>query len=150
MKRLAPLRMIKPGIRLSFDGNRIARRCERVSRSILMRAGAFIRRRARSSLRKRKRISAPGKPPSSHTGRLKGLILFGYDQGSESVVIGPRTTGNRDQAGETLEHGKTVRGRRGRRRVRKQYRARPFMGPALKAEIDAGKLPKLWADSVRM
>ena len=147
MKRLAPLRMNRPGIRLSFDGNRIVRRCERASQSILMRAGAFIRRRARSSIRKRKRISAPGKPPSSHTGRLKGLILFGYDRGSESVVIGPRTTGNRDQAGETLEHGKTVRNRRRRRRIR--YRARPFMGPALKAEIDAGKLPKLWANSVR-
>ena len=151
MKRMTPLRIRKPSFRLSFDGNRIISRAERAARSVLMRAGAFIRRRARSSLRKRKRISLPGRPPSSHTGRLRGLILFGVDRRGETVVIGPRGKGDRDQAGETLEHGKTVRAknRRKRRRQRMRYRARPFMGPALKAEVDSGKLPKLWANSVR-
>ena len=149
MKRIAPLRMKTPSVSVLFDGNRIVRGVERANRSALMRAGAFIRRRARSSIRRRKKISAPGKPPSSHTGRLKGLILFGYDRGSESVVIGPRTTGNRDQAGETLEHGKTVTRRQRRRRRRVRYRARPFMGPALEKEIEAGSFPKLWANSVK-
>ena len=149
MNRIAPLRIKTPSADVFFDGNRIVRGVERANRSALMRAGAFIRRRARSSIRKRKRISDPGKPPSSHTGRLRGLILFGYDRQAETVVVGPKATGGKDQAGETLEHGKTVRGRRGRRRVRMRYRARPFMGPALKEEVAAGKLPKLWANAVR-
>ena len=149
MKRITPLRIRKPSVSVSFDSRLIIRRAERANRSVLMRAGAFVRRRARSSMRKRKTISAPGKPPSSHTGRLRGLILFGYDRQGESVVIGPRATGDRDQAGETLEHGKTVTRRQRRRRRRMRYRARPFMGPALEKEIQAGSFPKLWANSVK-
>jgi len=149
MKRITPLRMKTPAVSVSFDGNLIIRGVERANRSALMRAGAFVRRRARSSMRKRKTISAPGQPPSSHTGRLKGLILFGYDSQGESVVVGPRATGDRDQAGETLEHGKTVTRRQRRRRRRMRYRARPFMGPALEKEIQAGSFPKLWTNSVK-
>ena len=141
--------MKTPSISVLFDGNRVVRGMERANRSALMRAGAFIRRRARSSMRKRKKISAPGKPPSSHTGRLRGLILFGYDRAGESVVIGPKATGDRDQAGETLEHGKMVTRRQRRRRRRMRYKARPFMGPALAKETEAGSIPKLWANSVK-
>ena len=148
MNRIAPLRIKTPSADVFFDGNRIVRGVERANRSALMRAGAFIRRRARSSIRKRKRISDPGKPPSSHTGRLKGLILFAYDRTAETVVIGPLGTG-RDQAGETLEYGRTVTRRDGRRRRRMRYRARPFMGPALDKETQAGSLPKLWANAVK-
>ena len=67
---------------------------------------------------------------------------------AETVVIGPRGTG-RDQAGETLEHGKTVTHRVRRRRRRMRYRARPFMGPALQKETQAGSFPKLWANAVK-
>ena len=149
MNRITPLRIKTPYAEIFFDGNRIIRPVERANRSALMRAGAFIRRRARSSMRKRKKISEPGKPPSSHTGRLKGLILFGYSATTETVIVGPRRTGDRDQAGETLEFGRTVTRRRGRRRRRMRYRVRPFMGPALEKEIEAGSFPKLWANSVR-
>ena len=135
-------------VSIFFDGGKIVRAAEQASRGALMKAGAFIRRTARSSIRKRKRISDPGQPPSSHTGRLKGLILFAYDRTAETVVIGPLGTG-RDQAGETLEHGRTVTRRDGRRRRRMRYRARPFMGPALQKETQAGSLPKLWANAVK-
>ena len=148
MKRPSPMRLTTPSLRLFFDGRLVVTAAERANRQALMRAGAFIRRRARSSIRKRKKISAPGKPPSSHTGRLKGLILFAYDRMPETVVIGPRGTG-RDQAGETLEHGKTVTRRVRRRRRRMRYRARPFMGPALQKETQAGSFPKLWANAVK-
>ncbi|MGN6543781.1 MAG: hypothetical protein ACTHK7_01945 [Aureliella sp.] len=54
--------------------------------------GAFVRTSARSSLRKRKRVSLPGQPPSVHTSdkvaTLKN-ILFGYEPKTHSVVIGP-------------------------------------------------------------
>ena len=142
------MRFKTASVSVFFDGGLVVRAAERANRGALMKAGAFIRRTARSSIRKRKRISDPGEPPSSHTGRLKGLILFAYDRMAETVVIGPRATG-RDQAGETLEHGKTVSRRAGRRRRRMRYKARPFMGPALQKTTQAGSLPKLWANAVK-
>jgi len=149
MNRIAPLRIRTQSADIFFNGNRIVRSVQRANRSALMRAGAFIRRRARSSIRKRKSVSDPGKPPSSHTGRLRGLILFGYDRAAQTVVVGPKATGGRDQAGETLEHGKVVTRRERRRRRRMRYRARPFMGPALEKETEAGSFPKLWANAVK-
>ena len=149
MQAIAPLRIKTPHADIFFDGRRIIRRMEQANRRALMRGGAFIRRRARSSIRKRKKVSDPGQPPSSHTGRLKGLVLFAYSPTTETVVVGPRRTGDSNQAGETLEHGKTVTRHERRRRRRMRYRARPFMGPALEKEIAAGSFPKLWANSVR-
>jgi len=131
-----------------FDGRLIVRAAERANRQALTRAGAFIRRRARSSIRKRKASAEPGQPPSSHTGRLKGMILFAYDRMAETVVIGPSGSG-KDQAGETLEHGRTITRRDGRRRRRMRYEARPFMAPALEKETQAGSFPKLWANAVK-
>jgi hypothetical protein len=61
-------------------------------RRALSRIGAFIRRRARSSIRRRKRTSSPGQPPSAHsTDKVATLknILFGYDSSKKSVVVGP-------------------------------------------------------------
>ena len=143
------MRLKTSSLTVFFDGGIIVTAAERANRQALMRAGAFIRRRARSSIRKRKKVSEPGRPPSSHTGRLKGLILFAYDRMAETVVIGPMATGGSDQAGETLEHGKTITRRVRRRRRRMQYRARPFMGPALDTETQAGSFPKLWANAVK-
>jgi hypothetical protein len=56
---------------------------------VLSKFGAYVRTAAKSSIRKRKRASAPGSPPSSHTGLLKRFIYFGYDTAARSVVIGP-------------------------------------------------------------
>jgi len=135
---------------LFFDRPAVARAVDRAKRMVLSRAGAFIRRRARTSIRKRRRASRPGQPPSSHTGLLRNLILFGYDRASDSVVVGP--VGLRSsRAPQVLEQGGTttvLRRRRGRlvaERVR--IAARPYMGPALAAERD--KLPRVWRDSVR-
>lgn len=63
----------------------------------LSRGGAFVRQRARTSIRQRQKASRPGFPPSSHSGRLRGSsdvqgakgIQFEYDERSHSVVIGP-------------------------------------------------------------
>ena len=126
-----------------FFGNRPVRQAaDRATRAVLSKAGAFVRRRAKSSIRRRKRISRPGRPPSSHAGHLKRLILFGYDRGADSVVIGPLRF-RRGEAPPLLEFG--GRARRSGRRMR--YRARPFMGPALEAE--APNFPRLWKDSVK-
>jgi len=75
-----------------FDRQAVIERMSRANHKALVTAGAFIRRRARSSLRRRKRISSPGNPPSIHSqdpiATLKN-ILFAYDPQQESLVIGP-------------------------------------------------------------
>jgi len=88
--------------------NPLLKSLDKAARDILSRFGAFVRRTAKSSIRKRKRISAPGKPPSSHTGLLKNFIFFGYDATKQSVVVGPIRLNTRVNAPEVLEYGGTV------------------------------------------
>ncbi|MBK8915048.1 MAG: hypothetical protein IPM64_10700 [Phycisphaerales bacterium] len=135
---------------LFFDRRTVVRAVDKAKRAVLSKAGAFIRTTAKHSIRTRKGSAPPGKPPHSHEGSLRRLIFFGYDRGSDSVVVGPvgfRTS----TAPNVLEFGSQatlVRRRRGRLvRQRARYEPRPFMGPALQKE--APKLPKLWAGSVR-
>jgi len=59
----------------------------------LSRQGAFVRRRARTDvLRRRKRVSLPGGAPSIHsknaTATLRNVLFF-YDSQTDSVVVGP-------------------------------------------------------------
>lgn len=76
--------------RLFFDTDFVRDRVDAESLRRLSLAGAFVRQRARHSVRPRRRVSRPGEPPSSHNGRLRQGILFGLDPGKRSVVIGPR------------------------------------------------------------
>lgn len=130
---------------LFFDKAAVVRNVDATTRRVLSRFGAFVRRTARSSIRKRKRVSDPGSPPSSHTGLLKRFIWFGYDPGRDSVVIGPArlSQAGRGKAPALLEHGGTAR--RGKKRTR--YEPRPFMGPAFEKELP--QLPAMWRDSVK-
>lgn len=136
---------------LFFDRAKVQRAADAAKRAVLSRAGAFIRTAARSSIRKRKRASAPGQPPSSHTGLLRRFILFSYDPSTASVVVGPTKLNKPTDAPRVLEFGgrtvveRRVRGRRVKRRVR--VRARPYMGPAMKQELP--KFPSLWRNSIR-
>jgi hypothetical protein len=135
---------------LFFDRPKVIRAVDRAKRRSLSKAGAFIRQRARTSIRKRKRSSRPGEPPSSHTGLLRRFILFGYDRRSDSVVVGP-VGFRRSLAPNVLEFGgrATVTERRGSRRKMRTVRiaARPYMRPAL--EKERSNLPKVWRNSVR-
>jgi len=135
-----------------FDRNAVTGAVDRATRRVFSRFGAFVRRGAKSSIRKRKRISSPSEPPSSHTGLLKRFIFFGYDRQRRSVVIGPQRLNQKTgDAPQALEHGGTstiVEGLRGRRRKRRvRMKARPYMGPAFQKEQP--KLPAMWAGSVR-
>jgi len=133
---------------LFFDSPRVQGAMDAATRRALSKAGAFIRTRAKSSIRKRKAVSRPGKPPSSHTGHLKRRIFFAADPVAESVVIGP-TPYREGEAPSVLEFGEVVNRpteRRGKKR-RMVYRKRPFMGPALEAE--APNLPSYWRNGIR-
>jgi len=135
-----------------FDRKVVRSAADRTARRVLSKFGAFVRRAAKSSIRKRKRTSAPGEPPSSHTGLLRRFIFFGYDRGRRSVVIGPMRLNQKvGDAPAALEHGgvsTVVEGLRGRRRKRRVgIRARPYMGPAF--EQERPKLAAMWRDSVK-
>jgi len=135
-----------------FDRKAVRSAVDRTARRVLSRFGAFVRRAAKSSIRKRKRASAPGEPPSSHTGLLKQFIFFGYDRDRRSVVIGPQRLNQKiGDAPAALEHGgmsTVIEGLRGRRRKRKvKIAARPYMGPAF--EQERPKLAAMWRDSVK-
>jgi hypothetical protein len=132
---------------LFFDRSRVINATDRTTRKNLSRFGAYVRQRARSSIRTRKRISEPGQPPTNRTGLLKRNIFFVYEPTRSSVVIGPVLLNRSSGAPELLEHGGTVIRRIGGRSVRMTYRPRPYMGPAYEAE--QSKLDSLWRNSVR-
>jgi len=113
---------LQPG-RIFFDSREVTRHIDKATRRVLSRFGAYVRANAKQSIRKRKKASRPGKPPSSHTGLLKRFIFFAYDRDARSVVIGPeRLPGSRyGEAPSVLEYGGMLRGikntRRRKRRV---------------------------------
>lgn len=123
---------------IRFD--RVMTAAERGKLKALSKFGAFVRRRAQTSMRRRKRgVSAPGTPPFAKKGLLKKLLFFAYDPASDSVLVGPAAI-NKSPVPNTHEFG----GLLGRRRTRKdgtrsqktvRYPARPFMKPALDAEL---------------
>jgi len=144
--------------KMFFDRKAVQDQIGKKNAKALSKAGAFVQRRARSSLRRRKGISSPGSPPSVHsTDRVATLknILFAYDQRTQSVVIGPLLlNGSAGSVPALHEFGGrvTVRPRMGRRGRQRQptvrtasYPPRPFMGPALAAE--APKFPSLWVSN---
>jgi phage gpG-like protein len=129
---------------LFFDSAKVVRAVDKSTRQVLSKFGAFVRRTARQSIRKRKASSAPGTPPSSHTGLLKRFIFFGYEPQRRSVVIGPERLDQKNtDAPHTLEYG----GRTTVDRKRVKISARPFMGPAF--EKEKPNLPSMWKDSVK-
>ena len=118
-------------------------------RRVLMKAGAFVRKSAKDSIRKRKKPAPPGKPPSSHVGTLKRFILFAYDQRRRSVIIGPKKLkpGTATVALEKGGRSTMLRWRRGRRKtVRIRVAKRPFMAPAL--EKESRKIAELFKDQI--
>lgn len=134
-----------------FDRKKVVDEVERANKKNLSKAGAFVRRRARSSIRKRKRVSDPGKPPSSHQGDYRKHIYFGYEPRTQSVVAGPIRFGS-GNVPEAVEGGgtsiKVISARRGRprREIPIKIRKRPAMALALVAERP--KFPDIWRDSV--
>jgi hypothetical protein len=137
---------------LFFDRSAVTSRVDRATRRVLSKVGAFVRTAARSLIRPRKAVSAPGDPPSSHNGKLRKGILFSFEPAKKTVVIGAaRFAAGPGDAPQALEHGGTSTlvasaRRRGRNRTQ-QVRKRPFMQPALVSVQD--EHPKLWKDALK-
>lgn len=137
---------------LFFDRQKVIDATTRAERKVLSKFGAFVRTRARTSVRRRRAISEPGAPPSSHVGLLRQHIYFVYEPQAHNVIIGAaRLNGPIGNAPEALEHGGDSeaaffsKGKRQTRRIK--VRPRPFMQPAFEAELP--KLDSMWRDSVR-
>jgi hypothetical protein len=156
---------------LFFDRPGMTKNMDRAKLRFLSKAGAYVRRSARSSIRQSKKTSEPGRPPKGKTKRLKDSIFFGLDK--KSVVIGPIKLESKNRnvrtfgppVSEILERGGEVevheiQGRDGTwsqirersvplslspdraTRWRKvKVAARPFMVPALRA--NQSKFPGL-------
>lgn len=136
--------------------------------------GAYVRQRARRSLRKGKKSADPGQPPKSQAGHLKNLILYDVDVDERNVVIGPAAA--RSKVADIIEYGGeqtievwpwwltadkgeqmtikrkiTSEGRElhdpaNKVRIVAKYEARPFMRPAFNHEIRENK--ELWGDLI--
>ena len=130
-----------------FDRQIVIDDMDRKTHSVFSKFGAFVKVRARTSIRKRKTSSKPGDPPRSHTGLLRRMIFNLWSSITRSVIIGPeKVIGKIGDAPHALERGgrTEVRVTTGARRRRIRIKQRPFMGPAFKTEKKG--LDKLWAD----
>ena len=164
--------------KMFFDSKAVMSAVNRATRRVLSRFGAFVRAGSKSSIRRRKRSSAPGRAPSNQTGLLKKFIFFGYDTGRNSVVIGPAKTNqlsvnasggmSTGLATETLEYGGTVgirevfkygKWRRADMRSRRRLAGLQMRTRRVKIaarpymgpafEKEKPKLPAMWANSVK-
>lgn len=160
-----------------YDRQVVKKAIDRQQRRAISRSLAFVRRRARSLLRRRKRVSSAGSPPSVHSDPGLKTILFAYDMRTKGGIVGPvklnqvnmtssgsmPVSGIMELGGSVQIHeaqsntdGKFYRlSRRTRtkpgqkKRVRTvKYPARPFMGPALEMESEAGNILSPWANVV--
>jgi hypothetical protein len=119
---------------------------DKVQARNLSKNGGMIRTTARRSMRRRKKASAPGTPPSAHTKSpqfprgplLKDRLFFQYDSGTRSVVVGPEKLGG-SRAPGVLETGGMVRTVRIVRKAGKPLSPKALA--AFKRKRDAGTLP---------
>ncbi|HAT10337.1 MAG TPA: hypothetical protein DCS97_07035 [Planctomycetes bacterium] len=131
-----------------FDRAAVISALDRTTATVFARFGAFVRQRAKTSIRKRKKASPPGSPPSSHLGLLRDNIFFSFDQDSRSLVVGPVLLNGRAHrdAPRALEYGGAFTRRNKRGSYQATYKARPFMTPAFDAELPG--LPRMWANAL--
>ena len=131
-----------------FDRKKVERSADRATLRVLSRFGAYVRKTARESIRKRRRVSSDGEPPSSHVGLLKQFIFFVYDRTKRSVIIGPARLGGKvGNAPEALEYGGQSQAIRRGKRQSMFITSRPYMNPAFDAEKP--KLAGMWRDSIK-
>ena len=150
-----------------FDKKAVTKSLDRAEIKSFSKIGAFIRRRHRSLLRRRKKISRPGHPPSVHS-KDKRLTLknirFIYDRRIHGVAVGivlvqgsvaqrkhgttvPKLMemGGAAPVEETVFRTGTMPFTRIRRAT---YRKRPSAAPALEMEVKAGTIPAAFRGSV--
>jgi hypothetical protein len=130
-----------------FDRKKVMDAMDRQSHAALSKSGAFIKRRAQTSMRKRKRSARVGEPPSVHVGLLRKQLFNYWDARTKSMVIGPiKITAKGTDVPRKLETGgETTTVKKGQR-VRVHVGKHPYMGPALQKELPI--IPSRWSGSL--
>lgn len=149
--------------KLFVDTRKIVDRYERARKRPQLRAGAKVRKIARRSMRRRKKASRAGSPPSVHSGEPNlRTIFFAWDPAIDGVTVGPVRLSGEDpdpRAPEVNEFGGTAvrtlivfagqkpnRRPAGKKKIRARYPKRDFMMPA--TETMAEKYPEEWKDAI--
>lgn len=170
-----PLTLSKSSRYWFFDSAKVTRLITVGQVRALSKIGAFVRQRARTSMRKRKGASKPNTPPSVQIGTLRNMLFFAYDPTAQTVVIGPvglgrnivpglhefggsqtlqktlysiRTANSQRQADayrEKVKAGQIVPTPKAKRTVVASYPARSYMGPAMEKEIAAKTFDRAFA-----
>ncbi len=100
-------------------------------------AAASIRKTAIEEIIVAEGPSDPGTPPHTRRRQLKRAIKFDHDKASQTAVIGPEASVV-GEAGAAHEFGGEFRGA--------EYPERPFMEPALEANVD--RFASEWTGSI--
>lgn len=120
-----------------FNTREVEDATTKAERKVLSRFGAYTRRDAKRSMRRRKKgPSEEGKPPRVVTGLLKRFIFFSYDRFLQSVVTGPAKLTGFEGAGEAPE------------KLESGDLNRPFMDPAFQRQLTQ-HMPDMWKDSIK-
>ena len=72
----------------------VARQMLKKASLALARAGAYVRKAARTSIKRAAGPSRPGEPPHTHSGVLKRSILWAAEDDRKSVYVGPSFYGH--------------------------------------------------------
>ncbi len=121
-----------------FDRPAVLKRADRAKVNVLRRQSGLIAKIAKRSIRRRKKSSKPGQPPSAHAKQTPNLktILYALEDGGQSAVVGPLGFNQKADVPHKLEFGGNVDiisagGRRTRKKLRTvTIQPRPFMAPA--------------------
>lgn len=91
-----------------FDRAGVQAAMDKKTTRVLSATGAFSRKAMQRGMRYRKSASQPGDYPSARRGNamLRDRILFGFDVGTESLIVGPAKLDSQDK--EVAAAGKTV------------------------------------------
>jgi hypothetical protein len=125
-------------VKTKWDGNKVKKPMEEATYKSLNQAAASLRLIAKRSIRKRKKPSPAGTPPSTQTSRLPRSIVFFVDRKRSYAIVGP-SYDLIGPAGAAHEQGGMLRGT--------DYDQRPFMVPAMEKIIP--RLPSMWAASFK-
>lgn len=138
-----------------LESQKIMQSMHRAGERAFVRFGAFVRTRAKTSMKYSKNVSEPGNPPRAHSGLIRDFLFFAVESHASNVVIGPMLL-NATRSKTTLtalEHGGLSlifqRATRNRPASSKpiMVEARPFMQPAFETELE--RAPYLWENSLR-
>ncbi len=133
--------MIGMRVSITDETQQVIKAARKANIRNLAHAAATVRKTAQKSIKggKSKKPSPPGQPPRTRRGnKLRRAILFAVEGHQQTAVIGPgaHRVGTSALAHEFGGFYKAAK-----------YPARPFMRPALEANL--ARMPAIWGNSIK-